>query len=320
MKLFAARKTPHDAAGDSAARESVTLEEMAQRLDRLERVIADLKRNTDLLPAIVRRLYLSDVELPAPYDLLSRRFGYVSQNEEDGLLLALFKRIGTTDRRFVEIGCGVNGGNCGFLARECGWRGMMVDAKGAAIDKIRIRYAGHAVTPVKQRVSREGVNALLQQFGFVGEIDLLSLDIDGMDYWVWEAITASTPRVVVVEYNWLFGGERAITLPYDPKFDVNTIGTRAYRGASLAAMAHLGREKGYRLIATERVNAFFLRRDVGPDIPEIDVARGYRPPLNLGSAKKVFAKLQRAGLPLVNVVTGEREEAVLTAPPGSPIE
>ena len=314
MKLFTPRKTSAPVADDARA-----LEEISARLDKIERVVTDLKQNIDLLPAIVRKLYLAGAELPPPYDLLSQRFGHVSQNEEDGLLLALFARTGITDRRFVEIGCGVNGGNCGFLARECGWRGMMVDAKGAAIDKIRIRYAGHAVTAVKQRVSREGVNALLEQFGFVGEIDLLSLDIDGMDYWVWEAITACNPRVVVVEYNWLFGAQRPITLPYDPKFDVNTVGTRAYRGASLAAMAHLGRLKGYRLVVTERVNAFFLRRDVAQDIPEIDVARGYRPPLNLANARKVFVKLQRAGLPLVNVVTGEREEAVFDVP-GAPAE
>jgi hypothetical protein len=313
MKLFTSRN-PSATADDARA-----LQDIAARLDKLERVVTDLKQNIDLLPAIVRKLYLADVELPPPYDLLSQRFGYMSQNEEDGLLLALFKRLGTTDRRFIEIGCGMNGGNCGFLARECGWHGMMIDAKGAAIQKIKVRYAGHAVTAVRQRVSREGINVLLQQFGFTGEIDLLSIDIDGMDYWIWEAITACNPRVVVVEYNWLFGVDRPITVPYAPKFDVAAAGTRAYRGASLAAMAHLGSQKGYRLIASERVNAFFLRRDIAPDIGEITVAQGYRAPFNIVRSKNVFEKLQRKvkrdGLPFVNVVTGQAEEAVFTVPP-----
>ena len=125
-----------------------------------------------------------------------------------------------------------------------------------------------------------------------------------MDYWVWDALTACTPRVVAIEYNWLFGAERAVTIPYSSEFDLGAIGNRGYRGASLAALAHLGRKKGYRLVATERVNAFFLRNDLGPDIREIDVALGYRAPLNIARGKGVYQKIAKAGLPLVDVVSG----------------
>ncbi len=97
--------------------------------------------------------------------------------------------------------------------------------------------------------------------------------------------------MVAIEYNWLFGAERAVTIPYSAEFDLNAIGSRGYRGASLAALAHLGRAKGYRLVATERINAFFLRNDLGPDIREIDVARGYRAPLNITRGKNVFDKI-----------------------------
>jgi hypothetical protein len=305
MKLF----TPRPQASDESMaatpeRAQATLDEISARLDKLERVITDLKQNIDLIPAIVRRLYLDGVELPAPYDLLAERFGYLSQNDEDGLLLALFKRIGTTDRRFVEIGCGMNGGNSGFLAQECGWSGLMVDAKSASIEKVTVRFKGHPVRTIKQRVTREGVNVLLEKFGFTGEIDLLSIDIDGMDYWVWDAVSACSPRVVAIEYNWLFGPERAVTIPYSSEFDLGAIGNRGYRGASLAALAHLGKTKGYRLVATERVNAFFLRNDLAPTIREIEVARGYRAPLNITRGKDVFQKIAKAGLPLVDVVTG----------------
>ena len=303
MKLFTPRKTAARP-GDDDAQAATTLEEISARLDKLERVVTDLKQNIDLIPAIVRKLYLDGVALPAPYDLLSERFGYLSQNEEDGLLLALFKRVGATDRRFVEIGCGMNGGNSGFLVQECGWSGLMVDAKTASIEKVMIRFKGHPVRVAKQRVSREGVNTMLEKFGFTGELDFLSIDIDGMDYWVWEAVTASSPRVVAIEYNWLFGAEHAVTIPYAAEFDLSAIGNRGYRGASLAALAHLGRAKGYRLVATERVNAFFLRNDLAPGIREIDVARGYRAPLNIARGKDVYQKISRAGLPLVDVVTG----------------
>lgn len=311
MKLFTPRKATGTADSADAA---ATLEQIAARLDKLERVVTDLKQNIDLIPAIVRKLYLDGMSLPAPYDLLAERFGYLSQNEEDGLLLALFRRIGTTDRRFVEIGCGMNGGNSGFLAQECGWSGLMVDAKTESIEKVTVRFKGHQVKAVKQRVTREGVNGMLEKFGFTGEIDLLSIDIDGMDYWVWEAVNACSPRVVAIEYNWLFGGERAVTIPYSSEFDLGAIGNRGYRGASLAALAHLGRKKGYRLVATERVNAFFLRNDLGSDIGEIDVARGYRAPLNITRGKDVYQKIAKAGLPLVDVVTGKSGTIAELAP------
>jgi hypothetical protein len=298
VKLFGPRRRPSAAVDNQL---DAKLKEISDRLARIEDVLEDLRPNIRMLPAIVRKLYLEGVELPPPYDLLAERFHYRSQNEEDGLLLALFKRIGTTDRRCVEIGCGINGGNSGFLVKECGWTGLMVDANRASIAAIRVQYAGHAVTTVKHRVTRESVNPLLTQQGFTGELDFLSIDIDGMDYWVWEAITACTPRVVAIEYNWLFGAERAVTIPYDAEFEVGSVGTRAYRGASLAALVHLGRRKEYRLVATERVNAFFLRNDVATDIPPLDVARGYRPPSNIARATDVFVKIEQAGLPLVTV-------------------
>ncbi len=276
------------------------LKEISDRLSKIEDSIANLEPDIKMLPAIVRKLYLEDAELPHPYDLLSERFGYRSQNEEDGLLLALFKRIGTTDRRCVEIGCGLNGGNSGFLVGECGWSGLMVDADRHKIETIKIRYAGHAVVANKHRVTRENINSIVEMHGFAGQLDFLSLDIDGNDYWVWEALTSCSPRVVALEFNWLFGPERAVTIPYDPEFRLDRVATRAYRGASLAALTHLAQRKGYRLVASERVNAFYMRNDVAPDIPAIPVSRGYRAPKGM-DLDDVFTKIDQAGLKLVDI-------------------
>ena len=287
-------------AGSDESNVEKRLKEISDRLSRLEDSIASLEPNIKMLPAVVRKLYLEDADLPHPYDLLSERFPYRSQNEEDGLLLALFKRIGMTDRRCVEIGCGLNGGNSGFLVQECGWSGLMVDADRRKIATITTRFAGHALKAVKHRVTREDVNALLATYGFTGEIDFLSLDIDGNDYWVWEAVTACSPRVIALEYNWLFGPEKAVTIPYDPEFRLSESATRAYRGASLAALTHLSQRKGYRLVASERVNAFFMRNDVAPSIPAIDVARAYRAPKG-ADVQDVLDKIQQAGLTLVTV-------------------
>jgi hypothetical protein len=178
-----------------------------------------------------------------------------------------------------------------------------------------VRFKGHPVRAIKQRVTREGINVLLEKYGFTGELDFLSIDIDGMDYWVWEALTACSPRVVAIEYNWLFGAERAVTIPYASEFDLSAIGNRGYRGASLAALAHLGHQKGYRLVATERVNAFFLRADLAPHIHEIEVARAYRAPLNIARGKDVFHKIAKANLPLVDVISGQTGTIAELTPP-----
>lgn len=121
------------------------------------------------------------------------------------------------------------------------------------------------------------MNGLLRHHGMTGEIDLLSIDIDGMDHWVWEAVEAVTPRVVVIEFQDILGPDRAVTLPYSPGFvladhAVNA-GTDDYVGASLAAMVKLGRRKGYRLVGANSMgfNAFFVREDVVGDLlPEVE--------------------------------------------------
>ena len=88
------------------------IRELSDRFERIERAVRDLKQNVDLVPAIVRKMYLADVKLDPPYDLQAERFSFSSQNDEDGLVLALVKRIGSTNRRFVELGCG-----CGRFER-----------------------------------------------------------------------------------------------------------------------------------------------------------------------------------------------------------
>ena len=293
----------------AAGSRPVTLEDLAARLDRLEDAIDELSPNIKMIPSLVRRLYLDGLELPPPYDLTSQRFRVSSQNEEDGVVAAIFRRLGATDHRCVEIGYGMNGGNSGFLIRDCGWSGLLMDAKAHAIKTVRRRFAGHAAVAHKGRATCENLNALLEQYGFTGELDLLSIDVDGVDYWLWKALTACRPRVVTIEYNWLFGAERAVTVPYDPRFDLGKAPTRGYRGASLPALVHLGRYKGYHLVATERVNAFFVRNDLQPAIAEVDAARACRAPVNQPSGQgDVFQKIEAAGLPLVTV-TGPGAEA-----------
>lgn len=242
-----------------------------------EQVFRQLRLLQVGVDGLVRSAYIDPDALPYPERLTASRFRLLSQNQEDGILWALFQQIGVSTKRFVELGSGATGGNAAMLAGEFGWTGLLVEG-----DAGKSGYAGRRfprTTAVCAWITPESVNPLLQQHGYTGEVDLLSVDIDGNDYWVWKALTACTGRVVMLEYNSMFGPERAVTVPYDPAFSRRDH-RFCYYGASLAALTRLSASKGYRLVAVEPtgVNAFFLRNDVAPEIPACDPARVYRIP------------------------------------------
>jgi hypothetical protein len=186
------------------------------------------------LNAVIRHLYLSDADVPSPYGLAGRRFRLRSQNEEDGIILALLKAGALKTKRFVEIGSGSTGGNCATLAAEFGWSGLMIDASRKAIEQATRTFGSNpGVKAVRAFVTTENLNQLICEHGLTGEVDLLSIDVDSIDYWLFEAVTASAPRLVVMEYNALFGPIRAVTLPAGPK---PPQAPKAYFGASLAAL------------------------------------------------------------------------------------
>ncbi|MBI4728156.1 MAG: hypothetical protein HY775_01430 [Acidobacteria bacterium] len=209
-----------------------------------------------------------------------------SQNGEDGILLYLFSKAGVTDGTFVEFGIEAGVDNSTNLAVNFGWRGLLMDCSSERVETARAFYAAalpggsSSVRIVQTLVTPDNINDLLASNGFFGEIDLLTLDIDGNDYWVWKAITAIDPRVAVIEYNASFGAERSITTAYDPKFDrFEKHPSGFYHGASLRAMAALGNDKGYRLVGcdSQGLNAFFVRRDVALEIPEVSAEDAFFP-------------------------------------------
>lgn len=213
--------------------------------------------------------------LPKIEDVGFRKY---SQFEEDGILLYIFSLVPPINRICVEI-CAGDGRECNTtnLIINHGWWGHLFDGNEQNVKSGKVFFAQnkdtflHPPQFTKAWVTAEDVNKQLADSGVSGSIDLLSLDIDGMDYWVWKAITVIEPQVVVCETQNLIPPDRALTVPYDPKF---VFKSENFRGASLAAMCKLGREKGYRLIGTHRFgfNAFFMKNGVGEEFfPEVDV-------------------------------------------------
>jgi len=225
----------------------------------------------------------------APKSFRDVEFRAYSQNGEDGILLYIFGIIGFETRRSVEI-CAGDGIECNSanLIVNHGWDALLFDGDPLRIKRGQSFYGKGYVSGssrdtftwppklINAWITAENVNDLIRDNGFTGKIDLLSIDVDGMDYWIWSAIEVVQPRVVVVECNILWGSERSVTVPYNPQFrtQYGPYGSD-YSGASLAAMVKLGRAKGYRFVGCEKYgfNAFFVREELaGELLPEANLA------------------------------------------------
>jgi hypothetical protein len=234
--------------------------------------------------AQLRNLFDRD---PKRYHESMNDFGFrcFSQFEEDGLLLFVFAAIGFGSRKVVEI--------CAGDATECmatnlivnhEFDGLLFDGSRKNVLRGQRFFHSRADTSLfpprfcQAWITAENVNHLLEQNGFVDDIDLLSLDIDGNDYWIWKSIAAVRPRVCILETNPVVPTNLSLTIPYDPEFRYSEKppAGEEFWGASLRAMKSLCEAKGYRLIGSHRLgfNVMFMRSDVGLGIfPEVPIEK-----------------------------------------------
>jgi hypothetical protein len=257
-----------------------------------------------------RALAASSSPLPG---LSETGFKVYSQTDEDGILLYIFSIIGTLNRTSAEI-CAGNGIECNTanLIINHGWDGLLVDGDSGLVKQGRAFYKQHPHTTVypprfvHSWITRDNVNDILIRSGVTGEIDLLSIDMDGVDYWIWDAIRVIEPRVVVVEYQDIIGPERSLTVPYKEGFNAYAYPTTRrmpnFCGASLPAFCKLARGRDYRLVGCNRYgyNAFFIRNPHGvQQIPEIQIKECFTHPKVLWGMKERFPTVER--LPWVEV-------------------
>lgn len=229
-------------------------------------------------------------------------FKVFSQADEDGILLYIFSIIGTESKKVVEI-CAGNGIECNAanLIINHGWLGLLVDGNGELVVQGRNFYETNRQTYiypptfVHAWVTQDNINTIIRENGFAGEIDLLSIDMDGMDYWIWQVLDAVQPRVVVLEYQDIIGPEKALTVSYKDDFNVDEYSINRdapnFCGASLPAFIKLARKKGYRLVGCNRYgyNAFFISNSIGEkEIPEIQAKECFKHPRVLRDMKERF--------------------------------
>jgi hypothetical protein len=201
--------------------------------------------------------------LTAVCDLTRFEQRVFSQNGEDGVIAELLARVGVSSRWFVEFGIGPGvEGNCVLLADVFGWSGLFLESDDDDFRALEQKYAtNERVRTIRAAVTPDNVNDLLGSNGAPHDIDVLSIDIDGHDYWVWRAIRSFTPRVVVIEYNSSLDPDSQLVKPLEASepWDGTT-----YYGASLGALCAVANDQGYTFVYTDLcgVNAFFVRDDL----------------------------------------------------------
>jgi hypothetical protein len=205
-----------------------------------------------------------------------------SQHREDGIIEHVIRVAGIADNRCVEFGFGPSECNCLNLVLKQGFTGLFIDSNN---EKSSVLSSYFTRTESRSRVLNrfldiENINHAIGGKDFSGEIAVLSIDVDGNDYWLWDAIEVCKAKLVVIEYNASFGSDRSVSVPYDPNFvRYEKHQTGFYHGASLMALVRLGDRKGYSLIGCDSsgVNAFFLSNDlVSESLPRVTIEKAFR--------------------------------------------
>lgn len=235
----------------------------------LEKDILLAKKNASY---IIRNSYSEIIHPDRRSETINdNEFNVYSQNGEDGILLFILSKIGVHNYSIIEFG-GSDGIQCNSanLILNFGWKSLLIEGSQEKVNRGKKYYSENNISDEKLKfvssfITAENINQLFTNNGFNGEIDILSIDIDGNDYHVWKAINCINPRIVVAEYNAAFGPKRNVTIPYKSDFTLKSIEKSGfYFGASLGALEKLGEEKGYTLIGTDSygVNSFFIRNDL----------------------------------------------------------
>jgi hypothetical protein len=245
-----------------------------------ERVVKQLDTQGELLTELHLRQLFGVEPYNDPKRLEPYGFRSFSQNDEDGILQEIFRRIGTASRTFVEFGVQDGLETNSRLLLYQGWRGLWIEADESSCREVREYFpqelAASQLQLQRAFITAQNISALIDG-ARLGELDLLSIDIDGNDYWIWQAL-ALEPRVVVIEYNAKFRPPTKWVMEYNPKHRWRYTD---YQGASLESLSALGRQKGYTLVGCcmAGVNAFFVRDDLVLDrFAEPDAAKLYNPP------------------------------------------
>jgi hypothetical protein len=272
------------------SKDRLAVQPMIERVQALRRGLGSLEPLAALPLELERlRVQIGRAEaarvraLPVDAPLRKAEFQVFSQFGEDGIIQHLISKVPIEADVFVEFGVeDFTESNTRFLLVNDNWRGLVIDGSDAHQRWLAAHPTGwrHDIEAITAFIDRDNINALIGDAGITGDIGVLSIDLDGNDLWILEAINVVQPRILITEYNATFGPEAAVSVPYDPGFvRSEKHASSLYWGASLAALAQAARDKGFSLVGSNLAgnNAFFVRDDVRGGLPAVEASAAWRP-------------------------------------------
>lgn len=213
--------------------------------------------------------------------LQETEFKVFSQWGDDGIIQYLVNYLDIDNKTFVEFGVeDYLESNTRFLLVNNNWSGLIMDGSGSHISKIKNdeMYWKYDLIAKNAFITAENINQLIAEEDINGRIGLLHIDIDGNDYWIWKALKIVEPIIMIVEFNSVFGYERAITIPYKDDFTrTSEHFSNLYAGSSILSLCDLAEEKGYAFIGCNSAgnNAYFVRNEFLKDLKPLTAKEGY---------------------------------------------
>lgn len=254
---------------------------MLKRIEKFIKRMSTLPHNITRIQEALGRIEQRQIARDCK-EISDAEFRVFSQWGEDGTIQYLINHVPMDRKLFIEFGVeNYTESNTRFLLTNNQWSGLVMDGGKKNIDYIKndVIYWACNLKAEHAFITRDNINNLITNNGIKGDIGLLSVDIDGNDYWVWEAIECVSPRIIICEYNSLFGPTAKVTTPYDPAFvRDNAHFSKIYYGASIAALYELACKKGYSLICSNSAgnNAFFVRNDLVGSLSVLSPLKAYR--------------------------------------------
>jgi hypothetical protein len=223
-----------------------------------------IEENTMFLSAKIFINLIKDKKL---ISLEEAEFKGYSQFGEDGIIQWLIHNVQIEQKIFIEFGAGdYFESNTRFLLMNNNWSGFVMDSSSENMECLKHwrDYWKYDLKTKSAFITKNNINKLITDAGYTGDIGILSIDLDGVDYWVLNAIDCVSPRILICEYNNIFGEEKMVSIPYDENFDrTKSHYSWLYWGASLAAFSHWASNNNYYYMGSNSAghNAFFVRKD-----------------------------------------------------------
>jgi hypothetical protein len=226
-----------------------------------------IEKDIETLKKLIGNLKVDQNKSKKTNDLNKFEFKVYSQFGEDGIIQFIIDNIKIQKNIFIEFGVeNYEEANTRFLLENNNWEGLVIDSSNENIKYIKNKdyYWKNKIVAVCDFIKVSNINQIIKKNNIQGQVGLLSIDIDGNDYWIWECIEVIYPDIVIIEYNARLGFDKSLTIPYKEDFQRGISQDKIFYGASLKALYSLGVRKGYSLVGTNMNgnNAFFVKNEL----------------------------------------------------------